>query len=89
MDCLVHEIIVGQFGFELLATSGCEAIETDFAIRFGDTPLGGYPALEKNSLKRWVKRPFLDMQHFGREGVNPLGDRVTVQRARAKHSKDE
>src|ERR1022692_2796785 len=48
-NCLngfMHAMVAGQFRFKLLAAGSGQAIEADFAIAFGDAPLGGCPALE-------------------------------------------
>src|ERR1035437_7860565 len=89
LNGLVHAVVAGQFGFEPRAATWREPIETDFAIRLGDAPLGGRPALEQYLLKGGIERSFLHLQHFGREDVNPLGDRVPMESARAKDSQDQ
>src|SRR5580700_5998072 len=89
LDCLVPATVIGQFGFELLAAIRCEPIETDFAICFGNPPLGSHPSFEKDSLQRGVKTAFLHVQHLGRECMNPLSDCVPMQRAGAKYPQDE
>ncbi len=50
LNGFVHAIVRGQLGFQLLAAGGRKPVEADFAIRLGDSPLGGNPSLEKDFL---------------------------------------
>ncbi len=82
-------VVAFNLGLELLHPVAREFVEADLAIRFGNTPGGGDPALEKDLLQGRVKRPLFDPQRVRGEGVDSLGDGVSVERPGAEDAKDQ
>ena len=89
MDGVVDAVVGGEFRVELLASGWGEAVEANFAVGFGDAPIGGGPAVEEEFLEGGVKGAFLDLKDVGGEGVNALRDGVAVEWSRAQDAEEE
>ena len=89
LDGLRDAIVTGEFGLQMCAACGGEAVEPNFAIGFGDTPLGGDPAFDEHFLQRGIEQAFFDGEDFAGQEVNALGDGVAVKRVRLEDAEDE
>ena len=78
LDCVVDAAVRGELGIELLASGGGEAVEANFAVGFGDAPIGGRPAMEEELLEGGVQGAFFNLENIGGKGVDALGYGVPV-----------
>ena len=64
LDGFSHPVVVGELRLEMSAAFRRHAIEADFALGLGDTPLGRDPAFDKHLLQRWIKQALFHRQNF-------------------------
>ena len=89
LDGGIHTIVFGEFRFELLGTLCSEPIEANFAVSFGDAPLGGDPTLEQNLLEGWIERTLFHPQDFRGQRMDALRNGVAMKRAGTEDAEDE
>jgi hypothetical protein len=84
----VDSFVFRKFGFKVALAGGREFVEADLAVGFGNAPFGVGPTIEEDFLKGRIESAFFDLQDFGGEVMNALGNGVTVEMARAEHAED-
>src|SRR6185437_2971607 len=78
-----------DFGAQLAAAGGGEAIEFRATVGVGDAPLGVDPAAILEAMECEVERAVLDVERVARGVLDPTGDRVPVARAPDEGLEDE
>jgi hypothetical protein len=77
-DDLLPSIVVGG---ELFFAGGGDLVEAGALVALGELPLGAYPALALEAMKRGVERAGLDLEYFTGVRVEGLNNAVAVLRS--------
>jgi hypothetical protein len=77
------------FAREALAAFSSETVELGAAIVLGEAPLGVDDAVQLESMKGWIERPFFDAQDFVGNLLDPLRDAPTVHRSAGEGFQDQ
>ena len=77
-----------MLGHQLLAAFGNRII-FGFAIIFGQTPLRGNSAVQLQTIKGRVERPFFYFENFIGQQMNGLGDGVPMHRTTLERVQDK
>jgi hypothetical protein len=80
---------VSPLGVKLFSAQSCEAVKLRLPARVARPPFGPQPPLLLKAVKRRVQRPLLHSDDGIRDLVEPLRDRVSVNRTEGRDLQDQ
>ena len=90
-NCARHLFPLRLFGGKLFLAWRCEPIVLKFALQIfaRRLPLRRDPSFPFETVKGWIERPVLDLQHVFPSPLNMLRDLMTMSRAKQQRAQDQ